>query len=1038
MPILCACWPLLRCWPPRRPLASHLARANIAADIVVLPGPDHTTAQAAESLGLGADDSRVAKSVVFFVDGSPVLCVVRGCDRVSLLRLQELCEASSARLATPAEAEAATGFKPGTIGPLSPAMLPSVRIVMDERLLSAPSPVFAGAGTPGEHLRISPAELRRASGAIVARLVETPRSVARGQAPPPLDGLVSSGSPGSRGGVWTEQPAVPESASSLATTPLEERDCLSGELCEPQDIYAECSPQDVYAECSPHDVRTGTPRKVGADVCRVLRLNALSEDETVEIEVRESPEAAVAPATHPMATINLAPRPHRHPRPHSCPRPNTRPLTLALGQVLRVRRQGKLLVFASVRERCATAPAIGGRTGRPRVEQLIAGKSLVAEAGEERAAALIRHLKPGAVFVARGRVQRNPREAEASQPTTADLVACSLRLLVESTPGTAPAPPWPCPTPQHKVAHDTATPPPTAAAAAAAAAATAATTEATGATEAVAGAAGAAETVSGASLLGTMRVRLIAEAAGVGELCAAIEAWCCAAERPLVGLDLEWRPRRFAGAAAVTVAAASGGETVAAAAAASDGEAAPLPVALLQLASRSEVFLVDVQALSRASDAAALLAQLSGGMARLLQCASVTKLGFACRGDLERLEMALPGCTADTAGLVDVQPLVRVGLGRRKGSPVGLQQACAALLGLQLDKGQQVSDWELRPLSEAQLAYAALDAAVLPPLYDAAMQQQQQQQQLTALPPRPAPSRALPLPRHGEEAEEKAASAARAAESGPPPDGARRRWRQDFVFVSTGDAHGEPSRATPTGAMPPPPMPRQLSLPVEALLHRWLGKSTGGRADIVQLCASLSDGRSTAADLLRWGDEAGRCGAITQWADGACLYVNAGRYRNGPSARYRNRFWREADGSVLASWFPGRGHSVTGVAVTALLSGMPLLLFCRRGPTHDYLLCGRLEPVALALPEGDEAEAASAEASVPSVLWTTAAAAGEPPSQAAHVVFRLLDAAALQTPGEDVLDQVLGGRALEAERPKHYVAETTVGPATHGAGVVVS
>merc|ERR1740133_940800 len=112
-------------------------------------------------------------------------------------------------------------------------------------------------------------------------------------------------------------------------------------------------------------------------------------------------------------------------------------------------------------------------------------------------------------------------------------------------------------------------------------------------------------------------------------------------------------------------------------------------------------------------------------------------------------------------------------------------------------------------------------------------QQQQQQQQLTALPPRPAPSRALPLPRQGEEAEEKAASAARAAESGPPPDGARRRWRQDFVFVSTGDAHGEPSRATPTGAMPPPPMPRQLSLPVEALLHRWLGKSTGGRADIV-------------------------------------------------------------------------------------------------------------------------------------------------------------------------------------------------------------
>ena len=43
------------------------------------------------------------------------------------------------------------------------------------------------------------------------------------------------------------------------------------------------------------------------------------------------------------------------------------------------------------------------------------------------------------------------------------------------------------------------------------------------------------------------------------------------------------RPRRFAAAVAATVAAASGGGTVAAAAAASEGEAAQLPVALLQL-----------------------------------------------------------------------------------------------------------------------------------------------------------------------------------------------------------------------------------------------------------------------------------------------------------------------------------------------------------------------------------------------------------------------------------------------------------------------
>ena len=78
-------------------------------------------------------------------------------------------------------------------------------------------------------------------------------------------------------------------------------------------------------------------------------------------------------------------------------------------------------------------------------------------------------------------------------------------------------------------------------------------------------------------------------------------------------------------------------------------------------------------------------------------------------------------------------------------------------------------------------------------------------------------------------------------------------------------------------------------MPVEALLHRCLGKAVGARADIVQLCATrslvrvrvrvrvgvrvrvrattetpslprcaaLSDGPSTGAGALRWGDEAG-------------------------------------------------------------------------------------------------------------------------------------------------------------------------------------
>jgi len=56
----------------------------------------------------------------------------------------------------------------------------------------------------------------------------------------------------------------------------------------------------------------------------------------------------------------------------------------------------------------------------------------------------------------------------------------------------------------------------------------------------------------------------------------------------------------------------------------------------------------------------------------------------------------------------------------RKGAEGGhsLRVVCARELGFWLDKTQQASDWRRRPLSPAQIDYAALDAEVLLPLYD--------------------------------------------------------------------------------------------------------------------------------------------------------------------------------------------------------------------------------------------------------------------------------------------------------------------------------
>ena len=47
-----------------------------------------------------------------------------------------------------------------------------------------------------------------------------------------------------------------------------------------------------------------------------------------------------------------------------------------------------------------------------------------------------------------------------------------------------------------------------------------------------------------------------------------------------------------------------------------------------------------------------------------------------------------------------------------------LRTCCKLLLGLELSKTEQVSDWSARPLSEEQVAYARLDAEVALSLYD--------------------------------------------------------------------------------------------------------------------------------------------------------------------------------------------------------------------------------------------------------------------------------------------------------------------------------
>ena len=122
--------------------------------------------------------------------------------------------------------------------------------------------------------------------------------------------------------------------------------------------------------------------------------------------------------------------------------------------------------------------------------------------------------------------------------------------------------------------------------------------------------------------------------------------------------------------------------------------------ALLQVSAGDEVWLVDPL---RVADWAPF--------ARLLEDPSVVKVLHAVSEDLEVFEL-LTG--ASPRNLFDTQ---LAGAFAGHGYSLGYRGLVEALLEVSLDKGETRSDWLRRPLSPAQLRYAALDVTYLLPMH---------------------------------------------------------------------------------------------------------------------------------------------------------------------------------------------------------------------------------------------------------------------------------------------------------------------------------
>ncbi len=138
---------------------------GITVEPVEFPEATRTAEDAAAAIGVAV--GQIVKSMVFLVDGQPVVALASGVNRVDEQKLADAAGGSSARRPDANAVRAATGFPIGGVPPFGyPAPLPTF---VDEDLL-AHDVVWAACGMPHVNFACNPKDLVGATGATVCDL----------------------------------------------------------------------------------------------------------------------------------------------------------------------------------------------------------------------------------------------------------------------------------------------------------------------------------------------------------------------------------------------------------------------------------------------------------------------------------------------------------------------------------------------------------------------------------------------------------------------------------------------------------------------------------------------------------------------------------------------------------------------------------------------------------------------------------------------------------------------------------------------------
>jgi hypothetical protein len=138
---------------------------------------------------------------------------------------------------------------------------------------------------------------------------------------------------------------------------------------------------------------------------------------------------------------------------------------------------------------------------------------------------------------------------------------------------------------------------------------------------------------------------------------------------------------------------------------------------ILQVSTCHIAILIDLPALSKTPEGTQALTQTLGS---LFADSSKVVVGFGCKQDLSKLRSTRceggKHWLSGTNAVVDAQPLAEQKEESKR--TIGLSRVCEKYLGKPLDKSEQCSVWNARPLSIRQRAYASLDAWACAALYE--------------------------------------------------------------------------------------------------------------------------------------------------------------------------------------------------------------------------------------------------------------------------------------------------------------------------------